>query len=350
MKTAHYLNLLVLSILFFGGCKKKEEIAALPATYITQVIGQSGTLKDEKFNETYYLNLNRARLANLGKNPNDSTYLSQFDGSGKVEVAVWVSRSSYNYQNHAACKVDEGYVCIGGGAYADYGSGSTALLTESRPLNSNLETWVASSTDHLSPSLHVLSVYAIGLKLKGISANDLRKYISVQTATSAVGQYPNATAKVPKGYLLISGGARDSYKGMGNLLQMSRPITDSTWQAVGKDQREVDGTASMETYAIGIASTIPGFGALETQTKAVAFYVAKGKGIVNMEVESGWVLSGIGAFTDHMTGDRLLVGMSPSEINPRNIAAVSKDHLGDDEGDLQLKVVHFRKKPAIVVQ
>ena len=126
-------------------------------------------MNDPKYGDVYQLNPNRVRLGEASNTTQNSissqaraagqSLGSQFDGSGQIEVAIWVSRSSFGAHNRVACTVDPGFVCIGGGAYADYGNRYGALLTESRPFDGNFNSWVASSKDHEFSNPHTLSVY-----------------------------------------------------------------------------------------------------------------------------------------------------------------------------------------------
>jgi hypothetical protein len=149
------------------------------------------------------------------------------DWSDSVEVVI-IDKENRGQHVFVDVSVPPDFVLIGGGAvvleqmYPD-----AALLTASYPDN-NLSTWHAASKDHRFPFPHTLRGFAIGLKLKGLSRDELKKCIRVFTNTSGTDQYPNTEVSVGDGYNLIGGGAKINWSGEGNLLVKSIP-KGMTW-------------------------------------------------------------------------------------------------------------------------
>ncbi|MGD0343059.1 MAG: hypothetical protein ABSA76_15265, partial [Bacteroidales bacterium] len=164
--------------------------------------------------------------------------------------------TKYNHPS-LAVGVPDGYVLVGGGAHAFDNTGSNpitgagAFLTESRP-NGSLTYWKGSSKDHITADQHYLTVYAVGMKIDGVSAVDLRSQISLDSTVSSSANHPETEATVPQGYLLIGGGAFDNYgTGYGNMLVKSYPKNSTTWHVCGKDHRRTD-PCTITAYAIGL--------------------------------------------------------------------------------------------------
>ncbi len=259
------------------------------------------------------------------------------DWSGKVSVKVFFAESGPASHNiNATAHVDPDYVLVGGGAFADY-RGHGALLTESRP-NDNLTDWIASSKDHAVADSHVLTVYAIGLKLKGISADQLRKYIKVSKRTSSSQGHPNTFATVTNGYTLIGGGAKVNWRGYGNLLVHSYP-NGSSWYVKSKDH-SVSSHATITAYAIGIKKNIPGFGKLDIATSSNRSYANKSVGVATTFIPSGWVVSCAGGRTTFNGSGRMLTMMKP---NHNSVTVRSKDHQHTDSGNIWSYAVRVRK-------
>lgn len=107
------------------------------------------------------------------------------DRSGLVTVGVFRSTGA-PAQHHfdEAANVAEDMVAIGGGAVgAEFPSGG--LLTASYP-NQDLSAWLASSKDHMVAQVHVLTTYAIGLSIFGMSRARLLDAIHVSTDESGL--------------------------------------------------------------------------------------------------------------------------------------------------------------------
>ena len=150
--------------------------------------------------------------------------VNQFtDASGKITVAVFSlkSGSDQSHYHDFACEAPSDMVVVGGGAEA-VEQPAGALLTASYP-NGDLTAWLASSKDHQAPQPHRITCYSIGLKVAGMSRDELMKNIHIAVQNSGSGNHPECSASVPGGYVLISGGFKVEWTGDGNLGTASFP-------------------------------------------------------------------------------------------------------------------------------
>jgi hypothetical protein len=290
-------------------------------------------------------------------NPNWRTIGKGEDGSGQIEVVLYESSSTQVQQfNALGCQVAPGFIVVGGGAYADYGSGAGALLTETRPLDEKLTTWVASSKDHLFPCPHTLSVYAVGLRLRDrrgspIPRSELLQYFRLNQSTSAIGSHVHSESLIPRRLFRLGGGARVNYSGAGNLLVRSVP-TPEGWAALSMDHTVVS-PASLTAYTIYFTTpdgSIPGFGRWEySVVEKDGPFVPTRVGIARHEVSPGWVLTGPGGGDASYRSPpgyfgRLLFGIRPEGAYVSQVAAYTKDHQYAQGGITRVSFIQVRKQ------
>jgi hypothetical protein len=250
------------------------------------------------------------------------------DASGKITVAVFERKagdSQQHFHDYAASVPDD-MIVIGGGAEATsvpYG----ALLTASYP-NSEMSAWLASSKDHIHPNPHKLKVYAIGMKINGMSRSELLNHIHIGRNESGLAQHPEASESVPPGYLLISGGFHvnwlDFNPSGGNLATASFPENALSWKARSKDHSIVS-RANLTVYSIGIKEQLP-VGRIESSIQTADSAHAQHPS-ATADVLPGFVLTGGGAEV-HWTGSgNLLWKLRPvTQTTNQDFSAGSKDH------------------------
>ncbi len=250
------------------------------------------------------------------------------DSSGKITVSVFERKagdSQQHFHDYAATVPDD-MIAIGGGAEATstpYG----ALLTASYP-NSELSAWLASSKDHNLPNPHKLKVYAIGLKIEGMSRDELLNYIHVGRDESGLSQHPEASESLPPGYLLVSGGFHVNWVDFnpvgGNLATASFPENALAWKARSKDHYGVS-KANLTAYAIGIKEKLPA-GKIERSIQTKDSTHAQHPS-ATADVLPGFVITGGGAEV-HWTGaGSLLWKLRPTtQTTNQDFSAGSKDH------------------------
>src|SRR4051812_28201989 len=108
------------------------------------------------------------------------------------------------YHLHMTVEVPSGYVVVGGGAIGAESPG--ALLIESRP-DDDWGAWVVSSTEHRIPCPHILTGFAIGLSIKGMSRDELAASMAPPGTFSTHGDETNSpeatTQPMGSEYVLI---------------------------------------------------------------------------------------------------------------------------------------------------
>ncbi len=275
--------------------------------------------------------------------------LTYFDDSGLIEFRVYSETSGYaGSHTDRSATVGADFVCIGGGALIhDWTNNKGALLTASYP-SSNKKSWLASSHDHAVADHHKLTVYAIGMKINGVSESTLKSYIYHDDAPSMSSQYPFKQVNLPSGYELLSGGTKIDWVHPGNLSVSSRPIGSHAWYSQGKDHLYYCPT-TITTYVVGILRNIPNFGTIDTNVYTAFTYTNGGYSNVAISLNNtGYVLTGVGGSA--MSGEigsnvgkgRMLYGLKPGSLG-RVATAYSKDHLYYDDGTTTVYAIGLKK-------
>lgn len=252
--------------------------------------------------------------------------LQQTDASGKVTTAVF-RRQSPTREAHFTdfeVGVDPDMVVIGGGATGveePWG----ALLTASYP-NSARTGWLASSKDHESPSPHRLVGFSIGLKIEGLSRDQLLANLSFTWRTSDPAAHPAGSACVPAGFTLISGGFRVNWQpGAGNLATASFPEHEDVWTARAKDHL-FPSPGTIDSFSIGLRTQLPDIGRVERGVSSNISRLAAHPSVSETLV-SGFVLTGIGAEVRFTGPGSLLWRLEPTvNGNQQGVTAGAKDH------------------------
>jgi hypothetical protein len=216
--------------------------------------------------------------------------------------------------------VPSDFVVIGGGGEGKE-SPAGNLLTASYP-DSGLTSWLVSTKDHINADPVQVRAWAIGLKVSGLTPAQLRGYLTLSSATSALVAHPDVTATLPAGYVLAGGGIKVNWSGSGNLATASAPSGTSAWRVRSKDHKE-SSPATATAYAIGISSSIPGVGTIgnvvNSGTSAVVSHPSYTAGL-----SAGYALSGCGAFVNWSGAGNLLWRIKP--VNS-GCSVASKDHI-----------------------
>ncbi len=300
------------------------------------------------------------------------TIQTSTDWSGQVETRIYecVSPTVEQHQNSIGCQVENEFILVGGGAYVDYGTGPGALLWETRPLDENLTTWVASSKDHQASNPHTLHTYAIGMRLKDNNGNYIPKsallgtYITLNSYTSTPAQHaPSkyfAYGRFGNSYLLntsnLGGGARTNWSCCGSLLTVSSqkivlPATSLSYYVAAKDH----GASELTTISIyGIVMTpqsgsstrlIPNFGIMEFKySESQGNPVNTGVATALLDASNEFVMTGMGAESKWTTGPgRLLFGIKPTGVYSGQVTVYSKDHRATSGGYVVANMMQVRK-------
>jgi hypothetical protein len=244
------------------------------------------------------------------------------DASGKITVSLFLETATVPQQhfNDFPIPVDSDMVVISGGGRGDETIG--ALLTASYP-NNDLTAWLVSSKDHIDADPHYLVGFAIGMKIAGMSRDELQNTIGVFTQNSQVAPHPEATVVIPNNFILLSGGFHVFWEGAGNLATASFPSPNGgwgAWTARSKDHEQPD-PSFLTTYALGIKQQLP-VGRINLNVQNTTSSVVPHPRSTAV-LPNGFVLVGGGAEV-HWTGaGNLLWDLEP---NVEGFTAASKDH------------------------
>ena len=266
-----------------------------------------------------------ARAAVDGAQGNSTKINEHTDASGKITVAVFerVASAPSAHFNDFSVEVADDYVVIGGGVE---GTNSPAgnLITASYP-NSDLSAWLVSSKDHLVSNPVQLKAWAIGLKIAGLSRQQVRDNISVTVASSPNAQHPDVSVSTPTGFVQIGGGIKVNWTGAGNLATATYPVSAQTWRARSKDHQNAS-PAVTQVYSIGLRSSIAGVGTIVTGTSAATSAFAQHPSASTV-LASGLALSGCGALVNWSDAGNLLWKIKPVNTSTQHgCEAASKDH------------------------
>ena len=265
---------------------------------------------------------------------------SHRDASGRVTVTVFTDRNTParpHWVDEVITVPDQDMIAIGGGATAT-NQGAGALLTASYP-TANLDGWVVSSKDHLRSSPHELTTYVIGLKIAGMSRDELRAAVRVESASNS-GPHPEAEAGVPSGtYELVGGGFKIDWNGAGNLATASFPSSASSWKARSKDHGQAS-PATLHSYAIGLRRSLP----VGTVSAAVgrAFGSQAAHPTATAVVPDGHALTGGGAEVRWGGAGSLLWKLEPTRTATPYFIASAKDHVTSDPATVDVYAVGIR--------
>jgi hypothetical protein len=337
--------LMLASVVAGSACGRASGAAAI-ATGATATTGKApshGAPAAEQARAGVLVNPNRRR-ATTAAGPGRAAATSLFDWSGRVESATWVC---FNHTPQELltiqCTVDPGYVLVGGGASADTTTGPGAFLTASYPFDPDaLTTWEASSKDHGVVSLHVLTVYAIGLKISGMSRDAVRALMYVNQQSAGPASHPVAGAADPSpsvAMLTLGGGARVDWHGAGNLLTIL-----FNGAAASKDHIYFD-PSTITTYRI-LMYPFTAIGEVELTNLVDNKSASLGPIAANVALPAGYVPVGFAAASTYGGQGRMLTRLGPNGFfDFTHYVAGSKDHLGDSAGSLIFSVNFLRKKP-----
>ena len=249
----------------------------------------------------------------------------QTDASGKITVAVFerVAGSPQQHFRDFSIQVPDQFVAVGGGVEGDNQPHGN-LLTASYP-NFNLSEWLVSTKDHLDANPTQIKAYAIGLKIDGLSRNQLLRRIVVNVNTSGYVHHPDISVGVPEEFVMIGGGFKVNWFGAGNLATASYPETMFDWRAKSKDH-VAPSPAWLQVYAIGLTETIPGIGSMVVDITSRGSGTAQHPASV-ANTTAGFVLTGCGAHVNWFGAGNLLWKMKPiTQSSQHGCEAASKDH------------------------
>jgi serine/threonine protein kinase len=254
------------------------------------------------------------------------------DASGKLTIGIFreVAAQPQEHFTDFPVEIDSDMVVIGGGGRGD-DVHAGALLTASYP-RKDMAAWLVSSKDHVYSDPHYLFGFAIGLKIAGMSRDELlsNHSVAVFSTNSETAQHPEATVNIPSEFVLLGGGFNVHWQGAGNLATASFPSPTNTWTswtARSKDHEIVD-PSILTTYAIGLRRILR-VGTVMLQVATSQSGTATAHPTSTALLRQGLALTGGGAEV-HWTGaGNLLWQLEPVTLQNQGnqqFIASSKDH------------------------
>jgi hypothetical protein len=260
-----------------------------------------------------------------------------YGGDTYIEIQRFEQTFIAGHLNRYSLTVPSDYVIVGGGAMIiDPASHPNAFLFESRPKLGTNE-WYASSKDHGTSDIHQLSIVAIGMKVCGLTADQLRSHMSELSSTTNIPQsHNNVISGGPgTGYTMISGGAIVNYgTGYGNLLVSSYPdsnLGNPGWHVESKDHLH-SSPATISTYTIWIETAFINGKLNISITHASTVYTSSGP-----SVNATWtapLFTTTGALGTYNGQGRMLQAIYPTDPGYPSIYVRNKDQQYGDSGNL----------------
>ena len=161
----------------------------------------------------------------------------------------------------------------------------------------------------------------------------------ILSVTSALHAHPEARVKVPDGYKLVGGGAKDDWTGAGNLLTSSFPESNNTWMASGKDHRQ-SGAGTITAYAIALYDPDDIW---ETKIFHSTSPSEEHHPMKETAVEPGYVMVGGGARVHWRGRGNLLLASYPKDKTTWR--AHSKDHVEPSPATITTYAIGLRLNP-----
>lgn len=171
---------------------------------------------------------------------------SWHDSNNTLTVTLYTCDNTDIAQHPSAtCSVPDTDALVGGGATTDAnGADPGALLVSSYPLDKL--TWYAASKDHLFYHPHRLQVSALGLRLSGVSGQQLRDMLRIDsTCADSVQPSPHTGLGFvglgpTSDRVTVGGGSQSLYTGAGRLLRRSAPWVNGSGEVIGWLSESID--------------------------------------------------------------------------------------------------------------
>ena len=265
------------------------------------------------------------------------------DWSSRVEIAIsFKDFTGRDVQNTVS--PPDGYVLIGGGAYVLGNKHPGAYVMASHPIRYT-QNWFGRSREHSAPFNHTLRIYAVGLKLLGVSYEELKGRVKVfQGDNGALHNVSNdCVSHDGWRYRLIGGGV--SINTIGHLLTKCIP-EGQNWCVESKDHH-FPTRGFITSYAIGITESIPGFGELEFSepTRTTTSYSTGYKLATVFPPDNSWVMACPGGMVDPYPNQdspyNLITGIIP-KTNKGEVWV--KDHIYQAGAKVTAYATFIRKK------
>lgn len=285
------------------------------------------------------------------------------DFSHKIEVGIFEEQSDLGPKPDVTVLVPEDMVAVGGGGIGSPRPG--AFLTRSRPTldhrgDPDFKGWEVASTDHTVRDPHQLRGFAFGLKIAGMSRNDLFNAIEWQRARSVLAPHPEVVAaltlpvpargaELPPNAVLISGGFEIDEQShnltRANLVTATYPDFQRGWRSASKDHF-TPSPAFIDSYAIGIREVLP-VGRIMVGTASFTSSPPEDTPAARVPLPDAFALTGIGAFVRYNEPGCLIWKLAPllqqGDTNARQgVDAAAKAHVESSMDTIQVWALGIR--------
>lgn len=248
----------------------------------------------------------------------------------------------------AECSVGSDFALVGGGAEIIGSPEPGAMLTDSYPGNN---AWAAKSKDHIHPNDHDLRVYAIGLRLDGLTGAELRPLVKTKRSLQVWGNHPTAEVYLPDlaNNVMLSGGG-DIVPGSSNpgmLMVRSSPNSSTGPWVVGSKDHILYNEGALKAHMVYMPKCPPKVSYCLESRMASSVWSSTGGGYRSATYSNaiGSVPVGVGAIQSSPGGNRLLTDMFPRLTSTGGVTATSKDHDVADSGRIQAVLMTLRSIP-----
>ena len=121
--------------------------------------------------------------------------------------------------------------------------------------NADWKGWRISSRDHENPDPCQLLGFAIGMKVAGLTREELISTLKLSSADSVSIAHPEGTSSVEDGFLLLGGGFDVLDQTVGNMATATFPISTFSWMARSEDEKFAS-PSRIRVFAIGIRAKL----------------------------------------------------------------------------------------------
>jgi hypothetical protein len=328
MRIARMLTSSLLVAACAAGCAPPDETSAPAATLET---------------------IKRPIVGNLDQVAGPGQVASYFDCKGRVLTAIWWCITTQTAEVHnAVCPLgDPSYVAVSGGAWALQGQNFPgAFIVDAFIPTGSRDSFQAASKSHVQSNPHLLAVLVVGLKVTGLSREQLLANIQDSAVTSQPSAQPAAGVFVPSGRILLGGSVSVQWNENatpGQLLVGSTgSVTAGLWTAAST-QHILSDTLPLTTTATSMAPSIGGidFEAFDFPADVSS---SSGVGEARVSLPEGVVPTAIGADVMFNGSGRFLIRVGPDNDRYRDFVVQSKDHIQSDSGRTFLNVIGLREK------
>lgn len=256
---------------------------------------------------------------------------------GELTIQIHVHTSDFSQFPGVRIEVPDGYRILGGGACVNwFGCGN--LLTGMFPEGDRV--WIVTAKGDKLPCTATVTGYCVAARMKDGSSIPVEDYDIIRQDSEPVEQ-PSAEAILPKGWVVIGGGARANWTGEGSLLFASHPGERNSWIASAKDHITQE-VATVSAFAIGVKKSLLDEAGLTIFQKKKTSAAPIAHPNVNCVLDPGFQIVCGGAKTNWNGAGSLLTASFPQDR--RTWVARGMDHRRSDPATITAWAIGLSKK------